>query len=299
VVKPSTQADQHKQKFVRDFRRLLVQAGFGKAEVAIQMPTEEGPDIIVTHKTEENATVKMIIRCKSSDQEGREYTALNELVRRYHSYVSQYNVDIGLLALEGYTIPAKLKGKDTAQQLKRKYKVVYWDSEMLEYYKDTVRTLGAPYSRYIILKDLLDLRIQLEAKPYVVDALQIKQHPKGEKLWIFSIEPRKLLNIAYVFRRASMDPNAYQRMLKSGRLSQIGRFLSQKEDSMLANNLVVSFEEKARFENGKLHIPAKTCSVWIIDGQHRLYGFCRLKEYLDETERNKRPQEFQTNCDRH
>lgn len=41
-------------------------------------------------------------------------------------------------------------------------------------------------------------------------------------------------------------------------------------------------EDKLRF--GWLHLPSTYKSAWIIDGQHRLYGFSDLDDkYLDST----------------
>ena len=271
-------SDPHREKFVRSFRRLLLDAGFLKDEVTPQGPTEMGPDIIVTHKVNQARTVKILIQCRSTAEVGKEYKDLNNLIRIYDSYVRHNHADVALLALEGYKVPDAYKDRSTIESVRRRHKVCYWDYPVIQYYRKTVKTLGHPYSRYVILRDL-DFQEELQTNPYMVDAFQVAQHPRGERIWVFTIEPEKLLSLAYVFRRGSRDPAAYQRMLKGERLRKIGRFLSQ-DDSLLPNNLVVAFDEKVKFKNGKLSIPARTCSVWIIDGQHRLYGFCKLNKDL-------------------
>jgi len=110
---------------------------------------------------------------------------------------------------------------------------------------------------------------------------------KGKvKYYIFLIEPEKLLQVAYVHRRESglgeiLD--SYQRMVEKRRLWKINNFISK--GGYFANNVILSFKEKPtflRFEKGKqagdvvfgiLQFPAYYASAWIIDGQHRLYGY--------------------------
>ena len=271
----NSQRDTFKEKFVKDTRNMFVKAGFRKREIAIQSPTEEGPDIILTHKAEDKSEITILIQCKQAE-ENKEFKELNNLIRNYSSYVRQYNADVALLILGGYDAPPKFKDKREMERVRCREKVVYWDDRALTYYKITTNVLRSPYARYLILRDL-GFQITIQQNPYEVDAIQLKQRPKGKKMWIFSMEPQKLLNLAYVFRRGSMDPDAYQRILKLDRLSKIGNFLL-KRDSILANNIIVAFEDGVIFRDNKLHIPAKTCSAWIVDGQHRLYGFCKVKD---------------------
>jgi len=271
--------DVHKEKFVRDVRNLLVKAGFGKGEIAIQPPTAEGPDIIVTHKTEDKSEIKLIVQCKFTE-ERKEFGDLNNLIRTYNSYVREYRANAALLILGGYDIPPKFEDRREMERRRINEKVIYWGDRAWRYYKITTDVLRSPYARYLILRDL-GFQITLRPKTYEEDALQIQQHLHGKKIWFFSMDPRKLLNISYVFRRGSRDPDAYQRILEPSRLSEIGGFFST-ETSMLANNIIVAFDTRVKFKKGKLLIPAKTCSAWIVDGQHRLYGFCKIDKKIRE-----------------
>jgi DNA sulfur modification protein DndB len=92
-----------------------------------------------------------------------------------------------------------------------------------------------------------------------------------------------LLKIAYVFRHSSEIPGAYQRILKLDRIKNIRKFL-RKRWASLPNNIIINFHEKVYFKRlryyrrvaiGILTIPMKFCSAWVIDGQHRLYGFTK------------------------
>ena len=276
-----TAKDPHREKFVREFRSLMIKAGFSKEEVIKQGATEEGPDIIVNLK---DVSVKILIQCRDSkNEELKEYSKLNDDIRIYHSYVDEYNAKLAILALKGYYVPEKFQDLDEMRKIEEKEHVVYWDDKVLQYYKATVKTIGKPFAKYAILKDL-GIQLLLQKDPYHFSAFEIKQVPRGEKIWMFAAEPEKLLNICYVFRRGSRDPRAYQRFLKNSRLSQIGRFLGL-ENSVLANNLIVAFEEKPGFRKNTLSVTAKTGSVWVIDGQHRLFGFTKLDKKLDPDEK--------------
>src|SRR6185437_9149522 len=81
------------------------------------------------------------------------------------------------------------------------------------------------------------------------------------------------------------DPLAlptYQRLVKKSRLKAIGEFI--KEGGYFPTNILVNFEERRRFDKrsiddeaniqfGDLHLPDRYKSAWIVDGQHRLYGY--------------------------
>lgn len=273
----SSQRDPHKHEFVKKIRRMFLKAGFKDDEVIIRGETEEGPDIIISHNTEEGKNIKILVQCKLSDTPDRPkvFRQLNRLIMEYEHYINEYNADRAILILGGYSLPPKYAEPEEVKRILKK-KIAYWDEKLLEYYQKTINTLGPPYSRYIILRDL-GFQILLQKEPYEVDAVRFKQLRHRNYFYLFSMEPEKLLNIAYVFGRGRLDPDAYQRILKRRRLIDIANFISTP-GAIIANSIIVAFEDKVTFKNGKLRIPAKTCSIWIIDGQHRLYGFTKLSE---------------------
>lgn len=114
----------------------------------------------------------------------------------------------------------------------------------------------------------------------------------------FAISPRHLLKISFVNHQAISHPDsgpAYQRMINKGRIKKIRDFISN--GGFFPTNILVNFTDKCRFdylqkENtiddgikfGWLYLPNKYKSAWIIDGQHRLYGFTNIDDkFLDET----------------
>jgi DNA sulfur modification protein DndB len=118
------------------------------------------------------------------------------------------------------------------------------------------------------------------------------------KFYSFLTTPRHLLKIAYVNHLALNHPDgrpAYQRMITPSRIKEIGGFI--KKGGFFPTNLLINFTQKCRFdllpnkENsdpnikfGWLYLPNQYKSAWVIDGQHRLYGYSHLDEkYLDQS----------------
>jgi DGQHR domain-containing protein len=112
------------------------------------------------------------------------------------------------------------------------------------------------------------------------------------KFYSFLTTPRQLLKIAFVNHLALNHPDgrpAYQRMVTPSRIKEIGNYI--RRGGFFPTNLLINFTEKCRFdllpnkENsdpnikfGWLYLPNKYKSAWIIDGQHRLYGYSHIDE---------------------
>ena len=114
----------------------------------------------------------------------------------------------------------------------------------------------------------------------------------------FVTTPRHLLKIAFVNHQALNHPAGrptYQRMISPTRIKAIGDFI--RKGGYFPTNLLVNFTEKCRFDLlsnkdnshiaikfGWLYLPHKYKSAWVIDGQHRLYGYSHLDErFLDQS----------------
>ena len=119
----------------------------------------------------------------------------------------------------------------------------------------------------------------------------------GDTYYSFVTTPRRLLPIAFINHHALDHPDgrpAYQRMVNRNRIREIGQFI--KSGGYFPTNILVNFSSKPRFDLisnkdntdpnikfGWLTLPSQYRSAWIIDGQHRLYGFSHLgPDYLDQ-----------------
>ena len=109
----------------------------------------------------------------------------------------------------------------------------------------------------------------------------------GMTFYLFLIKPDELLKIAYVGHKASRDIeglDTYQRMLAPARLKKIAKYINDggKFPTNIVVNLKTNKRTRLRFEQkekvgdevlGFLYLPPIYASAWIIDGQHRLYGY--------------------------
>jgi DNA sulfur modification protein DndB len=110
--------------------------------------------------------------------------------------------------------------------------------------------------------------------------------------YLFFIEPQKLLQASYVARREVGNERHYQRILQKTRIRSIKRFL--RKGRSFPNSIIVAFNKAPDFTPypevakqypwwpdqtgfGCLAFPADYRSCWIIDGQHRLYGFSDVR----------------------
>ena len=101
----------------------------------------------------------------------------------------------------------------------------------------------------------------------------------------FLIRPSDLLKISYISHKGSRDAEAlgtYQRMLKKSRLNQIAEYINH--EGIFPTNIVINlktrkdlvFDKKGSIGDcifGELHLPSNYATAWVIDGQHRLYGY--------------------------
>jgi DNA sulfur modification protein DndB len=120
----------------------------------------------------------------------------------------------------------------------------------------------------------------------------------GKKtFYSFVTTPRRLLKIAFINHQSLNHPDgkpAYQRMISPKRIQSIQSFI--EGGGFFPTNILVNFAKQCRFdllsnkENsdpdikfGWLTLPNTYKSAWIIDGQHRLYGYSHLSDkHLDK-----------------
>lgn len=153
----------------------------------------------------------------------------------------------------------------------------------LAYYDAYVRHMG-PAGRFQVLAEFLEGQHIPEMRNKKVPA--VKGSLGKHQYYSFVSTPRDLLKIAFVNHLALNHPDgrpAYQRMISRHRLKEIARFI--EDGGYFPTNLLINFTEKCRFDQisnkgtsvegkyGWLYLPDMYKSAWIIDGQHRLYGY--------------------------
>lgn len=161
----------------------------------------------------------------------------------------------------------------------------------LRYYAQIADHLG-PAARYQFLAQFLQNQKIPELSDVKTPA--IRGVLGGHKYYCFVSTPKQLLKLSFINHRSLNHPDGaptYQRLVSRTRLKQIGRFLMG--GGFFPTNFLISFNKPVRFDPikknpggnitfGELHLPDRYRSAWIIDGQHRLYGYAPLgPKYLD------------------
>jgi DGQHR domain-containing protein len=162
-----------------------------------------------------------------------------------------------------------------------------WDKQFFDYYRELRRLLKG-YSRFQLLGEL---RVGYNKESVQKIAAMRLPSQSNSNIYSFFASPQDLLEICYVARRESGDEKYYQRLINPAKLNKIATYI--RKGKSFANNIIVAIPEdiskRTHFkkenelhgiEFGELTIPKTYRSLWIIDGQHRLYGYSGVKPPL-------------------
>lgn len=171
-------------------------------------------------------------------------------------------------------------------KLMQEFGIAHFDEKTIKYYEELVKHLGS-CSRYQLLGSLF-ANTKIRGMDNRIPAIQGKMG--GHTYYSFSIQPEILLKIGYVLHRNEANVGAmptYQRIIKKARLKAVHEFIESK--GFFPNSLLISIDTKNRrpmqfdladkqgtdgiTKLGILHLPNLYRSAYIIDGQHRLYGY--------------------------
>jgi DNA sulfur modification protein DndB len=165
----------------------------------------------------------------------------------------------------------------------------HFNQDDINYYEQLLQRVG-PAAKYQLLARLFK-DVDIPAFENKIPAIRGKMG--GSYYYSFSIEPEKLLKMSYILHRVNVNDNlrGYQRLVKPNRLKEIEAFING--GGFFPNSILINIntrkEEPLNFDkvccthNSKitepviLHLPKKYHSAFIIDGQHRLYGYAGSK----------------------
>lgn len=192
-------------------------------------------------------------------------------------------------------VTKNIKVRKVDYEFANEYPGLYiWNDDFLKHYSDLYNYIK-PYAKYDLLGEM---RIRpLQQQPITVPAFQIKF---GEvNVYNFVMNPRDLLEVAFVARREVGEERYYQRIIQKDRLLKIAKYI--EAGGRFPNNIIVSFKKDLHIKfhsvkgpdysttdwpysgisYGILEFPKDYRSCWIIDGQHRLYAFINVKKNFD------------------
>ena len=174
------------------------------------------------------------------------------------------------------------------------FKFLNYSNENIKYLKSLSDHLGTS-ARYQLLGSIFagekvaNINSQVPA---------IEGKMGGLTYYTFVIEPERLLKLSFILHRNSANHDempTYQRLIQKSRLQKIREFVeADSGHNFFPNSLIVSIdsgraglrfdqaEKKIQVEGssskiGKLTLPQCYHSIYVIDGQHRLYGYSGTK----------------------
>ncbi len=273
---------------------ILAQMGFKEMSKGRQftIAVEDGlPPRQIDVFAKDDETV-IIVECTQRDTPAKK--RMDQLIQKIRAIRENLHISV----LKTYGQQAKLKVKNVIatrniswsnvdlDKCEQAQIAVITDSE-LDYYAALVQHLKDA-ARYQFLGHMFGGQ-KIEGLTKKVVATRGKMG--GETFYTFLIRPDELLKVAYVGHKASRDIEnlaTYQRMLKSGRLKKIAKYINGggKFPTNIVVNLKTGKKTELRFDAkekygeedlGVLYLPPNYASAWIIDGQHRLYGYAHAR----------------------
>ncbi len=166
--------------------------------------------------------------------------------------------------------------------------IMQFDEENISYYNSLVEHLGTA-ARYQLLGNIFS-KMTIKGMENRIPAIEGKMG--NLTYYSFLIEPERLLKIGYVLHKtkAHLDQMpTYQRLIKKDRLKKIREYVNN--GGFFPNSLIISIDssDKLKFDRapqnfqtdhatiGTLYLPREYQTAYIIDGQHRLYGYSESK----------------------
>lgn len=231
--------------------------------------------------------VVLVVECKSSEtiragQFKKEIEAISGqrkgVIQRVREEYPDHKIRF-ILATNNYTVSDQVAERIAGAD------VFHISEDAVDYYLTLADHLGAA-AKYQLLGALFAGTKIPNLEP-TVPAIQASMG--GHSYYSFAIEPARLLKMAYVLHRnqanSAMMPT-YQRLIKKARLKKVGEFV--EDGGFFPNSIILNVETKrgtgelnfdlapkspGRSKLGLLHLPQTYRAAYVIDGQHRLYGY--------------------------
>ncbi|GAB3705954.1 DGQHR domain-containing protein [Mariniluteicoccus flavus] len=227
----------------------------------------------------------LVVECKSAQKQ--QSTALKQEIE------SWIGIRPGLMATLRKEFPkhkikivvatVNLILRDTASDRLRNAAIFHLDERLLEYFEGLLQHLGEA-ARYQLLGTIFAGE-KIENLESRIPAIRGKMG--GHTYYSFMVEPQRLLKLTYVLHNTltlGEDLGTYQRLVRRTRLGQIKKFVDT--GGYFPNSIIINIDpgrKDLQFDNaavsvkspqvGVLHLPPVYRTAYVIDGQHRLYGY--------------------------
>ncbi len=267
----------------RDFKVAIERRGANSLEKQVDVFAQDDETIIIVECKASNELKRRSLQ-KDIEEFGSLKRPISLAIRNHYGKNFKPKI-IWLFATENiiWSAPDRERAKGLGIQIATERE--------LRYYGQIADHLGSA-ARYQFLAEFLQGQRIPELKDKAVPAVRGKLG--GKVFYSFVTTPRHLLKIAFVNHRSLNDPEgapAYQRLVSKARMKKIGKFI--EDGGFFPTNLLVNFIKKSRFDivkkddlagatYGHLYLPDTYRSAWVVDGQHRLYGYAHLAEKFQD-----------------
>lgn len=238
----------------------------------------------------DNETI-LIVECKACETRGPRdlQKDIIEAEKLRHEARRSLRTIFGEKKVEWLFASNNVNWSDEDIERLKKFNMTLLRENDIEYYYRLIDVIGKA-AKYQLLAEIFKKR-EIPNLGCVVPA--IKGRMGSSYFYAFAIEPAILLKIGYICHRMKGNDDktitTYQRMLERNRIKEIRRYI--EDGGGFPNSIVINVESgnstmefnqkthKGDTENetkavlGLLHLPSRYKSAYIIDGQHRLYGF--------------------------
>jgi DNA sulfur modification protein DndB len=230
--------------------------------------------------------VALVIQCRSTQAPARSLfrqevegiqSARAEVVRVLKHILPNRKIKF-VLATNNFVLSEKTSDTIKAAD------IVHMDEDTIDYYLELAEHLGRA-ARFQLLGNLFAGAKIPGLEPRVA---AIQSRMGGYVYYSFAIEPSRLLKMGYILHRNKANSElmpTYQRLIKKSRLKNVAQFVDG--GGFFPNSVIVNIESGTRglrFDRaatssdtaakvGVLHLPQTYRAAYIIDGQHRLYGY--------------------------
>lgn len=176
-----------------------------------------------------------------------------------------------------------LTAKNALEELDS-HRIAYFNEDTIDYFSQLIGHLGAAAKYQLLGSIFAGQKIpELDSRVPAIEA-RMGSHT----YYSFAIEPERLLKLAYILHRTRSSTEllpTYQRLIRRQRLNSISRFV--ESGGIFPNCVIINIDAGrrvnfdlvggqsgiSRSRMGVLHLPQRYRAAYVIDGQHRLYGY--------------------------
>ena len=235
----------------------------------------------------------LVVECTQTETPGTK--SLDAVITKIVAFKSQITQSInkhyesGQKLKVGFVLATKnIKWRSVDKEKCQEHGISIIADDEIQYYQSLVRHLKSA-ARYQLLAHLF---AGSKVSGLNRKVLATRSKMGGDTFYTFLISPDELLKIAYIGHRSSRNIDnieTYQRMLQPTRLKNIASYINN--GGKFPTNIVLNlkkikrrplvFEKKESLGNetlGQLSLPDSYASAWVIDGQHRLYGYAYARD---------------------